>query len=237
MSLSDFITKCQSFSVEYTPKYGELNFEELEKDKNINYYLKKVKPTLKLLQDRHIFSNNRVYIIHCFIHAKDDNVVLGVFVDNFGFTYDIYAGNMSQASLMTDKIIDCAEHKYPLPNLLIDAIKQYNILTPGIRDMHNFARPIKDIYLEQFKTMCYHYRNDAVHYYERDILKRTILEIALENASMKKKLAIAEERLWAVETELRAFGGKMVVEASSPSEDLLGLSNIVIETMTEPSKN
>lgn len=239
----------------YTPKYGELNIED-EKYKPVANSRHLVH--IKALKEKFKFNSHNVYFIHCLLeitpswsqHNGDQSYMNGVLIDNYGFSHNISASTWNADQSLhpkTDIHIDCLAHEYgtgkpkyvyPLSNTLIDSIKANVCVTTITQPSNGGNVSYSGMTTSELIRKLEQVRKQASEFFEKSVASSALMKVkyekeqaVLEIAGLKAKCSDLERRLAEAEAKLRA------VEASSPSEDLLGISNIVIETMTEPSKN
>ena len=230
----------------YTPKYGELNFDD---GKYGSVVSSRHLAHTKARKEKFKFNSHTVYFIHCLLeirtswsqHNGDQSYMNGVLIDNYGFTHHISASTWNTDESLhpkTDIHIDCLAHEhgtgkpkyvYPLSNTLIDSIKTNDCVTTINQNGHTAS--YSGMTTSELTKKLEHVRKQAAEFFEKSVSSNALMKVNLENAGLKAKCTDLERRLAEAEAKLRA------VEASSPSEDLLGISNIVVETMTEPSKN
>lgn len=227
----------------YTKQYGKL---DLEKDYvGKPYWTPDNIVHIKKQIAKITFSSKSVYFIHACVKitygngSENYDVIL---IDNYGFHHSISANKIHSYcvpdkpyTIDITKPVGAEKYLYPLPNPFIDTIRAFpNSVDAGrIADSYgNNAMPGGNVQahlssLPQLRKLASVFHEQATAT-EKLLSQKKIYEVTLaENEAMKARIAELESQLAVKDAKLRE------IEASSPSEDLLGL----VECNTEPSKS
>jgi hypothetical protein len=236
----------------YTKQYGKLTKETLGTGTDPNsagYWNKSFTDIIYNQMNKITFTSRNVYFIHCCARFDNNSGHISAnffLVDNYGFAHQLSV--TSNGAGYPDKpiVIDITKpshgkpYIYPLTNALIDTIKAMPYAVVGTTYSSNqwgsTSFPGGDINgiisnLPQIRKAAEIFHEQATAT-EKLLSQKKAYEATLaENEALKARIAELEEkekRLTEAEARLRA------IEATSPTEDLLGLEAL---SMNEPSKD
>lgn len=224
----------------YSKQYGKLDLEKDYEGKP-NWtpdIIVRIKPQIAKIT----FSSKNIYFIHACIKitygggGQSYDVMV---IDNYGFHHHISASTSwagypdKPYTIDITKPVGTEKYLYPLPNSMIDVIRAFpNSVDPRhCGDSLNREIPGGQIQhivmnLPQIRKAAEIFHEQATATEKLLSQKKTYEATLAENEAMKARIAELEVQLAVKDAKLRE------IEASSPSEDLLGL----VECETEPSK-
>lgn len=207
----------------YTEGYGRLNIDSISETGDLTAA---VKSTLKAQQELFKFSSKSVYFIHCCVKLNNQTGATNMdayLIDNYGFHYQTsaYVSGGSYRHPNAPMIIDITKsvgtekYIYPLSNKLIDIVKALPYSVPAYYSHGGYGNPSPGGDLQSLIKNLPEMRKAAAALNEQTVAFDALRK---ENEALKARLR--------------------ALEASSPSEDLLGLEGgAAAEQTTEPSRD
>ncbi len=231
----------------YTKQYGMLTKETIGTGTDPNsasYWNKSFNEIIFNQMNKITFTSSNVYFIHCC--ARFDNnqghISANFFlIDNYGYAHQLSVASNGTGYPDKPIVIDITKptpdksYIYPLTNALIDTIKAkpYAVVGATISSSSSWTAPVAGD-TNGIVSNLPQIRKAAEIFHEQATATEKLLSqkkaYEAENEALRARIAELEEkerRLTEAEARLRA------IEASSPSEDLLGLE----QSETEPSRD